>query len=134
MTLKPDGSREIYVEELIAGCFADAVLDPLSVELNISHKGRPVGVAHRLDDRADGLHATFHLTGSRKSAALTVSRINSGSFGAASVEFMPIETRRIDGVVQRVRCQLDGVALCARGAYSEAHVVAARSADVLPWQ
>ena len=83
-------------------------------------------MARELIDRPDGLHATFHLTGRRKDAALTVSMIKSGHLSAASVEFFPLEHRTEAGVVRRVRAELTGVALCRQGVYAEAKVLAAR--------
>ena len=127
----PDGTIERYTEELVRGCFAEACADPLSVHLCVGHDGPQVGFANDLEERSDGLHSRFRLTGSRRAADRIVSRIRSGNLAACSVEFAPVDTRRTEaGVVQRVRCELHGVALVARGAYAEARVVAARSAVV----
>jgi HK97 family phage prohead protease len=125
----PAGDGKPYLEELLPGCFREATLDPLAVELDISHGERTVGHAERLEEKPVGLVGTFTLTGSRREVDRTTSLIRCGHLGGASVAFSSIESRRSPaGVVQRVRVDLSRVALCRAAAYEGARVLATRSA------
>lgn len=125
----PHGDGKAYVEELLEGVFAEACADPLSVELDRRHEAATIGHAETLLERTDGLHGVFTLTGKRRDVSRIVADVRSGVLGSASVEFLPIANRRTDtGVLQRVKAELSRVALCPRGAYAEAKVLAARSA------
>jgi HK97 family phage prohead protease len=125
----PSGDGKPYYEELLPGCFREATLDPLAVELDIAHNERTIGHADRLEEKPDGLHGVFTLTGSRREVDRTTALIRSGHLGSASVCFSPVESRGSPaGVVQRVKVDLSRVALCRQGAYEGARVLAARSA------
>jgi phage head maturation protease len=98
----PNGDGKPYVEELVRGCFESACADPFSVELDRRHTSATIGHAEDLEERADGLHGRFVLTGSRREVARTVSAVRAGDLGSASVEFIPIDHRRsAAGVVRR---------------------------------
>jgi hypothetical protein len=90
----PSGDGKPYYEELLPGCFREATLDPLAVELDISHGERTIGHAERLEEKPDGLVGAFTLTGSRREVDRTTSLIRSGHLGGASVAFSSIESRR----------------------------------------
>lgn len=126
--VKPDGTTEWYVESFVPGAFREACADPYAVELDVSHKGETVGHAEHLEERSDGLHARCLLTGSRRGVSRLASLIKSGHLAAASVTFIPVETRNVGGVVQRHKVDLSRIALCRQGAYAEARVLAARAA------
>jgi HK97 family phage prohead protease len=84
-----------------------------------------IGHAASLDDREDGLHGELrvldHPDGDK---ALELYR---AGMNKLSIEFEPITTRVVSGVVQRVKARLLGVALAPEGAYKGAEVLAVRT-------
>src|SRR4029077_11555259 len=98
------------------------------VWLNVEHEQGfrgAVGHSLRFDDGEDGLRGSFGVDpGSDGDKALRL--VTSGFLSGLSLEFRAIASRRVDGVVQRVRAQLDRVSLCRYPAYDDARVLAVR--------
>jgi HK97 family phage prohead protease len=89
-----------------------------------------IGFAKSVEEREDGLHGELRvLEGSDGDKALQL--VREGMLDGLSIEFRvpPGGTRVVDGVVQRVRAHLDGVALVPRGAYAGAQVLAVRELE-----
>jgi HK97 family phage prohead protease len=122
-----------YREMFVRGAFERQLAAPnrVRVWLNFEHEQGLRGiVGHGLelseDDR--GLHGSFRVhenTDGDKALALVRDRILSG----ISAEFVAIRSRRVDGVVQRLRAHLDKVSLCRSPAYAGAEVLAVRELD-----
>ena len=89
-----------------------------------------IGFAKSVEERDDGLHGELRvLEGSDGDKALQL--VREGMLDGLSIEFRvpPGGTKVVDGVVQRVRAHLDGVALVPRGAYAGAEVLAVRELE-----
>jgi HK97 family phage prohead protease len=121
---------EPYREMFMPGAFERQLSTPgrdkvlLSFEHEEGIRG-VVGQSLKFQDREDGLHGSFGVhenTDGDKALAM----INSGLLAGLSVEFRALNSRRVDGVVQRLRAQLDKVSLCRYPAYPDAQVLAVR--------
>jgi HK97 family phage prohead protease len=98
------------------------------VWLNMEHEpgfGGAVGQSLQFRDETDGLHGSFGVDiGPDGDKALRL--VNSGFLSGISLEFRALASKRVDGVVQRLRAQLDKVSLCRYPAYAGAEVLALR--------
>lgn len=84
-----------------------------------------VGHSLRFADSGDELVASFgvHDNSDGDKALLLV---REGLLTGLSLEFAALSSRRVGGVVQRLRAQLDKVSLCRYPAYADAQVLAVR--------
>jgi hypothetical protein len=124
-------------ESFAPGTFARAADAPHRVTLNVLHSQNawPVGRAHLVEDRTDGLWVTarFANTVAGQEARELA---HDGTLGECSVEFRAKPdwyrvTRRRDGLhIRHARAHLLGVALVPHGAYADdAFVASVRSMD-----
>lgn len=119
-----------YREAFVPGAFERQLSTPGRdrVFLNFEHEQGirgVIGQSLEFHDRDDGLHASFGVhenADGDKALMLIRSRVLTG----LSLEFAALASRRVDGVVQRVRAQLDKVSLCRFPAYEGAEVLAVR--------
>jgi HK97 family phage prohead protease len=127
----PDG-REMFAR----GAFEGAEPERVTLEAIGPHGADPgvrlVGRATRLDDRDDGLYATFAVSRTRDGDEL-LELARDGVYRGASVVFTPITDRAADGgVTVRTRAELARVGIVERAAYAGAEVLAVRSEDAPP--
>lgn len=119
-----------YREMFLPGAFERQLKTPGRdrVFLNFEHeKGIRgiVGQSLSFRDGERGLEASFGVhenSDGDKALMLVQNRVLTG----ISLEYRPLSSRRLDGVVQRVRAQLDKVSLCRFPAYPTAEVLAVR--------
>jgi HK97 family phage prohead protease len=89
-----------------------------------------VGHAAKIEDRADGLYSELRIfDGPIGDHALSL--VNAGVLNRLSVEFVAVKDRVANGVTERVKARLIGVALVPQGAnaYGGAEVLAVREGD-----
>lgn len=123
-------------EQFARGAFADA--DPADVTLEAigPHGADPgvrlVGRATALEDREDGLYATFGVSRTAAGDEL-LALARDGVYRGASIVFEPIAERAAaGGVTVRTRAALRRVGIVERPAYAGAEVLAVRSEDAKP--
>jgi HK97 family phage prohead protease len=130
-TVADPPSFEPYREMFLPGAFERqlAAPDRVKVWLNFEHEQGIRGIighGSELHDRADGLDGSFRvLPGSDGDKALEL--IDEGLLRGVSIEFAALRSRRVDGVVQRLRAHVDKVSLCRFPAYQGAGVLAVRT-------
>lgn len=119
-----------YQEMFVPGAFERQLTTPGrdKVLLNFEHEQGirgVVGHSLRFADGGDDLVASFgvHETGDGDKALLMV---REGLLTGLSLEFAALASRRVNGVVQRLRAQLDKVSLCRYPAYHASQVLAVR--------
>lgn len=117
-------------ERFVRGAFRG--IDPRSVTLEaIGPHGvepgvRLVGRGERIEERDEDAIATFRV--SRVAAGDDLLElVRDGVYRRASVVFAPLQSRAVDGVIERQRVNLVRVGIVERGAYTSAEVVAVRS-------
>ena len=90
-----------------------------------------IGDGVALRSQPDGLHGSFEiLDGGNGDTALAL--VNRGKLRGISLEALVKKTvPSADGVVRRVKAHLKNVALCRRGAFPDAEVLAVREAPVI---
>jgi Escherichia/Staphylococcus phage prohead protease len=128
-----EGNRT-YVESLVRGVFADQVAAPGAVPLTARHPASddtlPIGVTVALREEDDGLHGDWHVSDTQfgtEVLALVRDRAITGlSIGFVAGEDRWSADRR---TVQRVRAQLDHVAVVRTPAYQTARILAVRGAQ-----
>lgn len=119
-----------YQEMFLRGAFERQLATPGRdrVWLNVEHEqgfSGKIGHSLRFHDREDGLHGSFGvLEGGDGDKALQL--VGSGFLSGLSLEFRALSSRRVDGIMQRVRAHLDKVSLCRYPAYASAEVLALR--------
>jgi HK97 family phage prohead protease len=119
-----------YRESFMRGAFQKQLSTPGRdrVWLNVEHEQGfrgAIGRSLKFHDRDDGLHGSFGvLENTDGDKALEL--VRSGFLTGISLEFGALASRRVNGVVQRVRAQLDQVSLCRYPAYPGAGVLAMR--------
>jgi HK97 family phage prohead protease len=121
-----------YREMFLPGAFERQVKAPdrVKVFLNFEHEQGLRGIVGHglsLNDRDDGLYGSFRVH-ENQDGDKALQLINEGLLTGLSLEFRPQRSRRVDGVVQRIRAHIDNVSLCRDPAYSEAQVLAVREA------
>jgi HK97 family phage prohead protease len=86
-----------------------------------------IGQSLSFRERDDGLYGSFGVH-ENTDGDKALEMINTGLLTGLSAEFRPTRggSRRVDGVVQRLRAQLDKVSLCRYPAYQAAQVLAVR--------
>lgn len=119
-----------YREMFMPGVFERQLTTPGrdKVWLNVEHEQGfrgAVGRSLQFRDQEDGLHGSFGVDeGPDGDKALRL--VTSGFLTGMSLEFHALASKRVNGVVQRLRAQLDKVSLCRYPAYPEAQVIAVR--------
>lgn len=130
----PDFRR--YKEQFAAGAFERqvSVPDRVRVWLNFEHErglSGIVGHGVELRDGPDALNGSFRVhENSDGDKALQL--VRDGLLTGLSMEFVALRSRRVDGVIERVRAHIDKVSLCRTPAYEDAQVLAVRAAPVEP--
>lgn len=123
-----------YLEAFERGAFAGATRAPNRVLLDFEHdRGMSglLGHAAELREESGGLYGRFRVT-EHPDGDKALSLVREGILTRCSVAFAPLRSRRSgSGVVQRMRVHLDRVSLCRVGAYSEAQVLAVRTAPLV---
>jgi HK97 family phage prohead protease len=128
-TLVEDG----YVEEILPGAFRDQVEEarnrPLRIWLHREHRDEDnvVGHATSLHDLPGGLYGLFNVhAGNAGDQALAA--IRAGELVGASLQAKSLRSRTVNGITQRQKVHLGGVALVPDSAYPAARVVGIRKA------
>ena len=125
-----------YREMWMPGAFSDQVRGAKAgrashIHVNFRHQqgfGDLIGHGLSLDEQDDGLYGSFKiLDGPDGDKALELVRAD--ALSSVSLEAYPKKTTRADGVVQRIKGHLVGIALTAQGAYSDAAVLAIREGE-----
>lgn len=121
----------VYREAFLPGAFQEMAKAPNRVGLNYRHGTGLmdyVGKCVALDEQPDGLYGTFRLFDDAEgNKARTL--VQEGVLTGLSVEADIIRSvHSPDGVVQRAKARLTGVALCQNPAYVDAEVLAVREA------
>lgn len=125
-----DPGTEPYEEVWLPGVFDGQSRAADKVLVNFEHEPGIRGVVGRgreLRDTADAAEGTFRmLSGSDADKALEL--VNEKVVTGVSLEAIPLRSRVVDGVVQRVKARLLNVALCRNPAFGDAQVLAVREA------
>lgn len=119
-----------YRERFLRGAFERqlSAADRVRVWLNFEHEQGIRGViGHGIElaETDDGLHGSFRVH-ANTDGDKTLQLVEEGLLGGVSGEFVALRSRRVDGVVERVRAHVDKVSLCRNPAYSGAAVLAVR--------
>src|SRR4029077_5266751 len=119
-----------YQEAFVPGAFDRQLTTPGRdrVWMNVEHEQGfrgAIGRSLRFDDHEDGLHGSFGVL-ENADGDKALSLIRDGFLTGLSLEFKALASRRLSGVVERVRAQLDAVSLCRFPAYAGAEVLAVR--------
>lgn len=135
----PPDYRE-YREEWMPGVFDHQLKAANHVHANYEHERgvvNVVGHGHSLRSEADGYHASFkiHKTNAGDTA---LELLRDGALPGVSLEANPHgkkcrSVRTADGVVQRIRADLRGIAFCRTPAFAGAQVLALRSDPDFVW-
>lgn len=88
-----------------------------------------VGHGEKLEDRDDGVYATFRIH-ENPDGDKALQMVRDGLLPALSVEFKDLQSVKRAGFVERVRAHLHAVSLVPVGAYKGAEVLALRSPPV----
>jgi HK97 family phage prohead protease len=126
-----------YQESWLPGVFERQMnaVNRVKVLLNFEHEAGLRGVVGHgvsLQDHQDGPQGTFRVhANSDGDKALEL--VREGLLTGISMEAIPLSSRRVGDVVERVRAHLDKVALCRFPAFEKAEVLAVREApSVVP--
>jgi HK97 family phage prohead protease len=119
-----------YREAFLPGAFARQLSTPGRdrVWMNVEHEQGfrgAIGRSLTFKDREDGLYGSFGVL-ENADGDKALSLIRDGFLTGLSLEFRAVSSRRLSGVVQRVRAQLNAVSLCRFPAYESATVLAMR--------
>lgn len=125
-----------YQEMFLPGAFERQLSAPdrVSVWLNFEHEQGLRGiVGHGLElrDSPGSIDGSFRVH-SNADGDKALQLVNDGLVTGASMEFAALRSRRVGGVVQRLRAHIDRVSLCRSPAYSAAGVLAVREAPDPP--
>lgn len=121
-----------YQEMVLSGAFERqlAAPDRVSVWLNFEHEQGLRGIVGHglaLRDAPDALEGSFRVH-ANADGDKALQLVNDGLVTGASIEYAAIRSRKVGGVVQRLRAHIDRVSLCRNPAYSAAGVLAVREA------
>ncbi|MEU2035153.1 HK97 family phage prohead protease [Nocardia amamiensis] len=125
---------DTYREKFAPGAFARSIRERgAKVKLFTGHDTRrlPVGRAVELNERADGLHASFDIASSRDGDD-ALELVRSGVVDAFSIGFRPLQHRMDGDVVVRTEAALMEVSLVGLPAYPGAEIAGVRSQLVIP--
>lgn len=84
-----------------------------------------VGHGENLDEREDGLYATFRVH-DNADGDKALQMVRDKLLPSMSVEFKALQSLRRNGIVERIRVHIDKVSLVPVGAYASAEVLALR--------
>ncbi len=126
------GRGQVYREEFMPGVFDHQLNAANRVHANIEHEqsaSGKVGYGVVLREGRDGFYGTFRLLDTQ--AGETARQlIEAGALDAVSLEAKEVRTVKTrDGVLQRAKANLLGVAFTRFGAYKGAQVLALREED-----
>jgi len=121
---------EPYEEMFLPGTFERQTRAPdrLKIWLNFEHEQGLRGIVGHgisLEEREDALYGTFRMRDD-PDGNKALGMVRDGLLTGISIEFNPLKSKRVGGIVQRVRAHLDKVSLVRVGAYSDAQVLALR--------
>ena len=125
-----------YQETFLPGAFDSQTKAASRIKafLNFRHRqgiSDMIGHATKIEDRADGLHGELRVL-ENPDGDKALQLVEAGMLDRLSIEFAPIKDRVVDGVTQRVKARLVGVALVPEGAYAGAQVLAVREEEPDP--
>jgi HK97 family phage prohead protease len=129
VTTVADGAGP-YLEEFLPGAFREQAKEaqsrPLRIWLDLAHRKEAViGHAVRLTELDGGLYGAFAIrTGVAGDKVLAA--VREGVLTGVSMKVTALRSRQVDGVTQRQRAHLVGVALVAEPAYRNAKVLGVR--------
>lgn len=124
---------EPYTEGFKRGAFEGATKAPQKIVFQFTHEENfvnTIGWGEALEERDDGLWGAFRLT---EADAPKARELLKNSHKGLSVGFVPIKSRRHEGIVWRVKAYLQHVAAVTDPAYAGAGIVAVRQ-NVTPEQ
>jgi len=124
-----------YRESWLPGAFEPqtSAAHRVKVWLNFEHEGGLRGIVGHgasLEEREDALYGSFRVhenTDGEKALQL----VNDGLLTGVSLEAVALRSRRLNGVVERLRGHLSAVSLCRYPAYQHAEVLAVRTEPVV---
>lgn len=124
-----------YTEEMVAGVFDHQIKAANRILVDVEHEPGIAGVVgHGLALRSvpgDGFHGSFRIH-ETPSGDTALTLVREGVLAGASVECRFLKSiRGADGVVRRVKAQLNKVALCREPAYEGAIVLGVREAPIM---
>lgn len=119
----------VYREEWMPGVFDHQLNAANRVLANFEHQpgiGGVVGHGVALRSEPDGFHGSFRVH-DNSDGDKTLLLINEGIARGVSLEAIPVKhIRSADGVVQRVKANLQAIAFCRKPAFTGAEVLAVR--------
>jgi len=115
------------VEVFRKGVFRNVVRAANRVKLLYQHKtDTPIGRAVMLEERDGGLYGEFRIS-KTEAGDEALELIRDGVLSNLSVGFQPLEDKKVNGVVNRMKAHLAEVSLVTFGAYGDAaNIVAVR--------
>ena len=132
----PWAPTRVYRESWDPGCFDDQTraANRVDVLMNFEHEegiGGLIGRGVALRSEPDAFYGSFRVfDGHDGDKALQL--VNEGVLRGISLEAYPKKTiRTADGLIRRVKAHLDKVALCRKGAFEGAEVLAVREEVIL---
>jgi HK97 family phage prohead protease len=125
-----------YYETWLPGVFEKQMnaANRVKVLLNFEHEQGLRGVVGHgvsLEDHPEGPQGTFRVH-ANADGDKALELINEGLLTGISLEAIPLKSRRVGDVVERIRAHLDKVAFCRFPAFEQAQVLAVREAPVVP--
>ncbi|MFG3619063.1 HK97 family phage prohead protease [Nocardia sp. NPDC047654] len=125
-----DGYGPAYRERFVRGSFTRTIAERKhKIRLMAMHQERafPIGMPESLAETDAGLEVAFRVTPTvAGNDALAL--IRDGVVTGFSIGFVPIRSRVVDGVTERLEVSLREVSLVSEGAYAGAQVAGIRSA------
>jgi HK97 family phage prohead protease len=123
-----------YNEMFVPGAFEaqTRAAGRLKIWLNFEHDQGLRGIVGHgatLEERSDGLYGTFRVH-ENADGDKALQLIRDGLLTGLSLEFAALRSRVVNGVVQRLRAHIDKVSLCRFPAYSDAQILAVRTAPL----
>ncbi len=119
-----------YQEEWMPGVFDHQLNAANRLHANYEHERgitNVVGHGLKLRSETDGYHASFKIHNTQ-SGETALELIRDGALPGVSLEAHPVKSVRTgDGIVQRVKAHLAGIAFCRQGAFAGAQVLAVRT-------
>lgn len=115
------------VEVFRKGVFRNVTRAANRVKLLYQHKtDAPIGRAIMLEERDGGLYGEFRIS-KTEAGDEALELIRDGVLSNLSVGFQPLEDRKVNGVINRMKAHLAEVSLVTFGAYGDAaNIVAVR--------
>lgn len=118
-------------ERFRRGAFRGQRAEDVTLEAIGAHGMQPgvrlAGRGVELEDLEDGQHVTFRVSRTRDGDEL-LELARDGVYRHASIVFEPVQSRELEGVIERQSARLRRVGIVERGAYPGAEVLAVRGA------